>query len=253
VKVGEQLSGAGTAPAGACPHPPVARNGWHWDADRLDRCEGIEVGWAEVESTEGIDDDGLRRQTPGRDAPGRILPGWSRSTTASGAAVGAWRFTPRVSGAPRLRQNRAEKEVRVREGRAHAALVYDGSACVGWCQFGPTDELPRIKRQRAYDQSPGELPDWRISCFFVDKGYRQQGVASAALDGALREIARLGGGTVESYPEAVEDRSVSGSFLHNATVSMFERHGFERIRPLGKHHWLMTRTVRKASKTAAKA
>jgi len=174
----------------------------------------------------------------------------------NGVWGGCWCMAFHAEGVGRAKaagQNRAEKEVRVREGRAHAALVYDGSACVGWCQFGPTDELPRIKRQRAYDQGPGELPDWRISCFFVDKGYRQQGVASAALDGALREIARLGGGTVESYPEAVEDRSVSGSFLHNTTVSMFERHGFERIRPLGKHHWLMTRTVRKASNTAAKA
>ena len=30
-------------------------------------------------------------------------------------------------------QNRSEKECRVREGRAHAALVYDGSTAVGWC------------------------------------------------------------------------------------------------------------------------
>ena len=39
----------------------------------------------------------------------------------------------------------------------------------------------------------------------------------------------IGGGTVESYPEDVADRSVSGSFLHNATVSLFDRHGFERF------------------------
>jgi hypothetical protein len=43
------------------------------------------------------------------------------------------------------------------------------------------------------------------------------------------------------------------SFLHNATVLMFERHGFERTRPLGKHHWLMTKVVRRASKSAAQA
>jgi hypothetical protein len=30
---------------------------------------------------------------------------------------------------------------------------------------------------------------------------------------------------VESYPEATEGRSVAGSFLHNGTVSMFERQG----------------------------
>ncbi|HSS57034.1 MAG TPA: GNAT family N-acetyltransferase [Solirubrobacteraceae bacterium] len=141
-------------------------------------------------------------------------------------------------------QNRSEKEGRVREGRAHAALVYDEATCVGWCQFGPTDELPRIKRRRAYLDGLGALPDWRITCFFVDRAYRRRGVASAALDGALGEIARLGGGTVESYPEDAEGRSVSAGFLHNATVSLFERHGFERMRRLGKHHWVVSRVVR---------
>jgi GNAT superfamily N-acetyltransferase len=141
-------------------------------------------------------------------------------------------------------QNRSEKESRVREGRAHAALVYDGAACVGWCQFGPTDELPRIKLRRAYVDGLGGLPDWRITCFFVDRSYRRKGVASAALEGALNEIARLGGGTVESYPEDTEGRgSVSSSFLHNGTVSMFDSHGFDRTRRLGKRHWVVSKVV----------
>jgi GNAT superfamily N-acetyltransferase len=143
-------------------------------------------------------------------------------------------------------QNRSEKERRVGEDRAHAALVYDGSTCAGWCQFGTTDELPRIKHKRAYVEKLVELPDWRITCFFVDRDYRHKGVAFAALVGALREIARLGGGTVESYPEAVEGRSVSASFFHNGTVSMFERAGFQRARPLGKNHWVVTKVIRKA-------
>ncbi len=145
-------------------------------------------------------------------------------------------------------QNRADKEWRVREGRAHAALVYAGAQAVGWCQFGPTDELPRIKHRRAYEDTLTQLPDWRITCFFVDKDYRGQGVAALALKGALSEIARLGGGTVESYPEDVAGRSVSGSFLHNATVAMFESQGFQRTRQLGKNHWVVSKVVRKARK-----
>jgi GNAT superfamily N-acetyltransferase len=141
------------------------------------------------------------------------------------------------------RDNRAEKERRVREGRAHAALVYDGVACVGWCQFGSPDELPRIKHKRVYLEGLTDPPDWRITCFFVDRAYRGKGVASSALGGALEQIGRLGGGTVESYPERVEDRSVSSSFLHNGTVAMFEQHGFERDRPIGKHHWVVTKVV----------
>jgi GNAT superfamily N-acetyltransferase len=140
-------------------------------------------------------------------------------------------------------QNRSEKERRVHEGRAHAALVYDGATCVGWCQFGSPDELPRIKRKRAYLETLGGPADWRITCFFVDKAYRGRGVATRALEGALQQIAVLGGGSVESFPESVDERSVAGAFLHNGTAAMFEAQGFERTRPLGKHHWLVTSVV----------
>jgi GNAT superfamily N-acetyltransferase len=148
--------------------------------------------------------------------------------------------------------NRAAKESRVREGRAHAALVYDGADCVGWCQFGPVDELPRIKHRRAYDAGQGTPPDWRITCFFVDKTHRRSGVAAAALGGALAEIARLGGGSVESYPEDTAGRTVSSSFLNNGTVALFEGHGFTRDRRLGKHHWVVRRTQAAASSTKAR-
>ena len=151
-------------------------------------------------------------------------------------------------------QNRSEKECRVREGRAHASLVFDGAACVGWCQFGPSDELPRIKHGRAYREGLSVLPDWRITCFFVDKACRGQGVAAAALKRALTEISRLGGGVLESYPESVDGRSVSGSFLHNATLAIIEREGFEATRRLGKNHWVVTKRVRRSlNRGAARA
>ena len=121
--------------------------------------------------------------------------------------------------------------------------MFDGVTCVGWCQFGPTEELPRIKSRRAYREGLTALPDWRITCFFVDKAYRGKGVAAAALEGALQEIARLGGGTVESYPEDADGRTVSSSFLHNGTVPMFERQGFERTRRIGKNRWVVTKVL----------
>ncbi len=141
--------------------------------------------------------------------------------------------------------NRAEKERRVREGRAHATLVYDGSTCVGWCQFGSAEELPGIKYKRAYDEGGGALPDFRITCLFVDRKHRSRRVAATALAGALDEIARLGGGTVETYPEDFNERAVSKSlpYMYNGPAAMFERHGFVRIRRLGKHHWVMTKVV----------
>src|SRR5690349_19578748 len=125
----------------------------------------------------------------------------------NGVWSGCWCMSFHAEGVGRARsaaQNRTYKQCRVREGRAHAALVYDGVACVGWCQFGSPDELPRIKHRRAYLEGLEALPHWRITCFFVDRKYRGKGLAAAAVKGALGKIARLGGGTVESYPEATE-------------------------------------------------
>jgi len=162
----------------------------------------------------------------------------------NGVWGGCWCIAFHAEGAKRGKDvHRADKERLVREGRAHAALVYDGADAVGWCQFGPTAELPRIKHGRAYREGQAQLPDWRITCFFVDRDHRKRGVADAALKGALAEIGRLGGGVVESYPQDAEGRRISSSFLHNGTLALFERHGFAPTRRLGKNHWVVTRRV----------
>jgi hypothetical protein len=78
------------------------------------------------------------------------------ATVLSIPASGAARpedFKRREEGRPHVHtpeRRRALKEVRVREGQAHATLVFDDARCIGSCQFGPPEELPRIKHQKAY-------------------------------------------------------------------------------------------------------
>jgi GNAT superfamily N-acetyltransferase len=138
--------------------------------------------------------------------------------------------------------NRTAKEQRVRAGRAHAALVFAGEECVGWCQFGSPDELPQIKSRAAYEKSQVARPAWRIACCYVGKGHRRQGVATAALAGALDLIADLGGGTVEGYPEGAD--AVPAGFLFNGALSTYEKLGFTRDRQIGKHRWVVSTFVR---------
>jgi hypothetical protein len=97
----------------------------------------------------------------------------------NGVFGGCWcmGFHPDDSREPAL--NRERKLARVRAGKAHAALVFDGDDCVGWCQFGAPDEVPKIKNRAAYEKSLTTLPDWRIACNFVGKGHRRQGVGGA--------------------------------------------------------------------------
>jgi GNAT superfamily N-acetyltransferase len=138
---------------------------------------------------------------------------------------------------PGAEAHRRRKLERVRAGTAHAALVFEGADCVGWCQFGPPGELPRIKSRKEYEKGLTDLPDWRIACNFVGKGHRRKGVASAGLAGALDLIAGLGGGVVEGYPEAAE--AVPAGFLFNGALSTYEQLGFSRDRKIGKHRWVV--------------
>lgn len=140
--------------------------------------------------------------------------------------------------------HRAAKEARVRAGTAHAALVLDGDGIAqGWCQYGSPEELPSIKHKRVYLQDPPPVPDWRITCFWVDTRHRGQGIARAALGGALGQIAALGGGLVEAIPEVTAGREAHGRFLYSATVELFEDFGFERVRQVGKHAWIVSRVI----------
>jgi GNAT superfamily N-acetyltransferase len=141
--------------------------------------------------------------------------------------------------------NRKRKLERVRAGTTHAALVFDGDDCVGWCQFGPPAELPRIKSRAAYEKGVTTLPDWRIACCYVGKGHRRQGVATAGLAGAVELIAALGGGTVEGYPE--DAASVPAGFLFNGALSTYEKMGFVPDRKIGKHRWVMRKVVEPAA------
>jgi GNAT superfamily N-acetyltransferase len=137
--------------------------------------------------------------------------------------------------------NRERKLERVRTGTAHAALAFDGDDCVGWCQFGDPDEVPRIKNRAAYEKGQDNPPDWRIACCYVGKGHRRQGVAIAALAGALDLIGARGGGRIEGYPE--DAGSVPAGFLYNGALSTYEKLGFARERKIGKHRWVVSKVV----------
>lgn len=140
--------------------------------------------------------------------------------------------------------HREVKEERVRTDRAHAALVVDTDGhAQGWAQYGTPEELPNIKHLRAYDKDPPPHPDWRITCIYVDRRHRGQGIARLALEGALASIQRRGGGLVEAIPEVTAGRQAQGRFLFSGTVELFEDHGFERVRQVGKHAWIVSRRL----------
>ena len=141
--------------------------------------------------------------------------------------------------------NRAVKKRLVDEGVAHAALVMAGEEAVAWAEYGTPEELPTIHHRKEYDATKEAEPDYRITCVFVDKRHRRQGVTEMAIQGALDQIARAGGGRVESYPHDLTEQTkkMSSSFLYNGTRRLYERLGFTYDRPKGLKNCVMFRDV----------
>jgi GNAT superfamily N-acetyltransferase len=122
-------------------------------------------------------------------------------------------------------QNQAEKRALVNAGHAHGILVYDGGEPIGWCQYGPAEELPLPGESRRDRRIPqlGAGVRWRITCFVTVVRRRRQGVAGVALRAALCAIRNRGGGLVEAYPTVTPQ---DGNWEHAGTVPLFEREGF---------------------------
>lgn len=87
------------------------------------------------------------------------------------------------------------------------------------------------------------MADWRITCIFVDKDSRREGLSRFALNGALELIKDSGGGVVESYPQNTQGNKVSSSFLYNATGLVFEQAGFEYEGKKGNNDCIMRKTI----------
>lgn len=140
--------------------------------------------------------------------------------------------------------NREAKQRLVRNGAVRQTLVYAGSECVGWCQYGSPSELPNIKNRAAYQKDRQSLPDWRIGCLFTGSGHRGAGVARAGLSATLDAIRAAGGGVVEAYPEQLEGRPPQrGAYLHTGPETLFEEFGFVRDRRIAKWRWVMRLTL----------
>ncbi|HTX73135.1 MAG TPA: GNAT family N-acetyltransferase [Rectinemataceae bacterium] len=130
-----------------------------------------------------------------------------------------------VKGAP------AKKRLRggIRSRKTFGILAFDGDVPVGWCTFGPRDSFPRLNRARSL-RCDDSARVWSVPCFFVVRGYRGRGVATALLHHALRAMRKRGAEIAEGYPSKPdkEGRYIP-AFSWTGTVSLFEKTGFVTV------------------------
>ena len=113
----------------------------------------------------------------------------------------------------------------VASGPPPGLLAMDGNAAVGWCQLTPRDQLPALERNHRL-QRVDDTPVWAISCFYIRKDHRRQGVTTALIKAAVETARRGGAVAVEAYPL---DADLTPSTSHTGYVTTFERLGFREV------------------------
>ena len=123
---------------------------------------------------------------------------------------------------------RADLHDQVAHGDQPGLLAYDGDEPIGWCAIAPRHRYARLTNPRARTYRPfDERPSWVVTCFFVRRDRRGEGVAAALLDAVAGFVASRGGTLVEGYP--VERAEGGPAALYQGTVGMFRRAGFVEV------------------------
>ena len=147
-----------------------------------------------------------------------------------------WRIGAAYRKAPRSQNKAAFRRV-VERGPPPGLLAFDGERAVGWCQLTPRDALPfidRVWRLKRVD----DVPVWSVSCLYVRKGCRRQGVTSALIAAAVKAAKRAKAPALEAYPF---DAKLSPSATGTGYASTFARAGFKVVarrvppRPIMRH------------------
>jgi GNAT superfamily N-acetyltransferase len=168
----------------------------------------------------------FRPATPSRWAAIEILFG--ERGACGGCWCMAWRLRQQEWLAGKGRRNRRALKALVETGKKPGLLAYLGRTPVAWCAIAPRESYSFLSRSRVL-KPVDDLPVWSVSCLFVLKPYRRQGVSARLLAAAVRFAAKQGATVVEGYPVVPTMKRTPDPFIWTGVPSAFIKAGFKEV------------------------
>lgn len=152
----------------------------------------------------------------------------------------AWRLSAREWEAGRGAKNKRALKRLVTAGKKPGVIGYLDREPIAWCAAARREAYPRLGRSRVLQRVDDEAV-WSITCLFVAKAYRRQGVSVPLLRAVVEFARRQGARIVEGYPVVPTMKKTPDPFIWTGVPSIFERAGFRevmrrsRTRPIMRH------------------
>ena len=140
----------------------------------------------------------------------------------------AWRLRNKDWIAGKGARNRRALRKIVVSGARPGVLGYLGRRPIAWCSVAPREEYVRLAASRVL-KPVDERAVWSVSCLFVAKPFRRQGVSVRMIEGAVELAAARGASVVEGYPVVPTMERTPDPFVWTGTPSAFERAGFREV------------------------
>jgi len=137
-----------------------------------------------------------------------------------------WRLTRKEFEAHKGEGNRRAMQGIVDSGEIPGLLAYSGQRPVAWCSVAPREKFPALERSRVLKKVDDE-PVWSISCFFIHKDFRKQGLGVRILQASTAYVKKQGGRIVEGYPVEPKKGQTADAFAWTGLASFFRKAGFE--------------------------
>jgi GNAT superfamily N-acetyltransferase len=138
-----------------------------------------------------------------------------------------WRFTRSEFSQKHYAGNKRAIKKIIRAGEEPGILAYDGGEPIGWCAVAPREAYPTLERSTVL-RRVDDQPVWSVTCFYVARGYRKQGVTGPLLEVAVKFAQKHGAKIVEGYPIDARDKMAAAS-VFTGLLPVFQRAGFVEV------------------------
>jgi GNAT superfamily N-acetyltransferase len=123
--------------------------------------------------------------------------------------------------------NRQAMHKRVKTATPPGLLAYVDGEVAGWCAVGPRPNYVRLAGSRILKPVDDQLV-WSVTCFFVAKAFRRQGLTVALLQSAAAFAQKHGAQILEGYPTDTEQNQAD-VFVYTGLASAFRKAGFKEV------------------------
>ena len=140
-----------------------------------------------------------------------------------------WRLTRKQFEAQKGAGNKEAMKRIVDSGEVPGILAFSDNDPIGWCAVAPRDRYPALSRSRIL-QPLDDLPSWTVACFFIERSFRNKGVATDLLRFAASYARSEGAKRLEGYPvEPKKNQHIPPAFAWTGIPKAFLRNGFKEV------------------------